>query len=120
MIERVDELDGGGPRVLDVARHAAAGIQQQAEVQRRRFLRRAGGEIFQRLRLSVLEDLEVFRRQARDGLALLVDDGDAEVHEIDRRAEGRLLRAEVRRPRPGTNEAVQTVRRMAPPGFSRA
>ena len=87
VVEGVDELDRGGARVLDVARHAAAGVEQQADVQRRRVLGLARGEILQRLRLAVLEDLEVFRLEARDRLALLVDDGDAEVHEIDGGAE---------------------------------
>ena len=45
--------------------------------------------------LPRLDDLEVVVRQAGDRLALLVDDDDAEVHEIDRGAKRRLLRAAV-------------------------
>ena len=40
VIERVDELDRGRARVPEVVGHAAAGVEQQAEVQRRRVFRR--------------------------------------------------------------------------------
>ena len=44
MIERVDELDRADPRVLEVGRHAAAGVEQQPDVQRRRLLGLPGRE----------------------------------------------------------------------------
>ena len=74
--------------VLDVLLHAAAGVEQQAEVQRRRGLGVAGGEELDRLRLAFFDDLEVLRREAGDRRALLVGDDDAEVHQIDAGAEG--------------------------------
>jgi hypothetical protein len=61
-------------------------------MERRRLVGVAGGEVLQGLLLAVLDDLEIVSREPRDGLSLFVDDHHTEVHEIDRRAEGRLLR----------------------------
>jgi len=60
-------------------------------VQRRRFLDVADREVLHGLFLAALDDFEVVFGQPGDRLALLVDDGDAEVDEIHRRAERRLL-----------------------------
>ena len=59
----------------------------------------AGGEILDRLRLALLDDLEVVRRQPGDRRSLLVGDDDAEVDEIDAGAEGLLRRDRCREPR---------------------
>ena len=76
---------GGGADVLDVLSHAAARIEQEADVQRRRGFGIAGGEKLDRLRLACLFDFEVLRRQPGDRRALLVGDDHAEVHEVDLR-----------------------------------
>ena len=66
----------------------------EPEVQRRRVVSGSPrGEELDRLRLAVLDDLEVLRLQAGDRRALLVGDDDAEVDEIDAGAERLLLRA---------------------------
>jgi hypothetical protein len=90
--ERVEEADGSGARQLDVLAHAAAGVEQQADVQ----LRGRGGfgaprEVRDRLALAVLENLQVVGGQVGDEVPAAVGDGDTDVHQLDAGAERRLL-----------------------------
>ncbi len=80
-------------RQLDVLPHAAAGVEQQAQVQRRRGLEVvAGGEIGHRLRRSVLPHLEVLARQRRLYPRAADADGDADGDQVGPGAKYRLLR----------------------------
>ena len=54
----------------------------------------AAREVFERLLLTVLDDLEVLGVQIGEVLALPVDDGDAEGGEVDPGAERRRLRGD--------------------------
>ena len=64
--QRVEELDGRRARQLDVLPHAAAGVEQQAQVQRRRGLGIVpGGEVGHRLRHAVFAHLEIVACEAR-------------------------------------------------------
>ena len=70
-VVRVEELDDGGPDIVDVAVHAAARVERQAKVQRQdvaevvAVFRVALAEIGDRLRLALFDDLEVLRPRAR-------------------------------------------------------
>ena len=72
-------------------------------MQRRSGLGISGGEELDRLRLAVLDDLEVVRRETGDRATLLVGDDHAEVDEVDAGAERLLLR---RPPRASTREQL--------------
>ena len=78
----VEELDRRGPDVLHVLIHAAAGVEQEPEVQRRRDGDVRRGEELDLLRLAPLENLEVGLRQAGDRRPAPVGDDHAEVHQI--------------------------------------
>ena len=85
VLERVEELDRRGARVLEVLLHAAAGIEQQPEVQRRRRVGIAGGEV---LIDCVLPFSKISKSSAVRpviGRPCLSVTDDAEVHEIDGR-----------------------------------
>ena len=58
-------------------------------------------ELLDRLRLAVLEDLEVGLRQVGDRLVLPVGDDDVDADEVDAAAERRLLRRRPAERRPG-------------------
>ena len=75
--------------------HAAARVEQQPDVHLGTALEvGASREVFKRLLLTVLDDLEILGVQISKVLALPVDDGHAEGGEVDPGAERRRLRGD--------------------------
>ena len=90
--EGVEEPDGGRARQLDVVAHAAARVEQQADVglDGAVFLV-AAREVGDRLRAAVLDHLEVGLRQIRNRRAGPVADRDADGDQVGFGAKYRLL-----------------------------
>jgi hypothetical protein len=93
----VEELDRRGADVLHIRLHAAAGVEEEAEAQRRRERRVARGEEPDALRAAAFHDFEVGLGQPGDRRPLLVRDGDGEVHQIHAGAEGLRLHCRAQR-----------------------
>ncbi len=98
----VEKLDRRGPDVLHVPIHAAADVEQETQVQRRRDGDVRRGEELDLLRLAPLENLEVGLRQAGDRRPAPVSDDHAEVHEIDADADSLICGHQ-----PGSNRSEQ-------------
>ena len=88
--QAVEELDGRAARHPDVLAHAAAGVEEQADVERRlgALLGVAAGEVADFLLLAALVDLEIGEFETVDRRPLLVHDRQADVHDIDAGPEG--------------------------------
>ena len=77
------ELDRGRLHVAHVLVHAAARVEQEPEMQRRRNRLVARAEELNLLRLAALDHLEVVLGQPRDRRPAAIGDDHSEVHEID-------------------------------------
>ena len=82
------ELFGGLAQQRDVAGHAAARVEHDDDRDRLNLVL----EENERLRLVVVENLEVFLHQVRHEPPLRVGDGDEERYDLRAGSEGRLLR----------------------------
>ena len=92
--QRIEEPDGRRSRQLDVFTHAAARIEQQSHVQRRRRCRLvAARKVRNRLLPAVLDDFEVVLREVADVVAAPVRHGHAHRDQVEAGPEYRLLYA---------------------------
>jgi hypothetical protein len=88
----VEETDRGERQILDVARHAAARVHQQADVEGGVLVGRLVGAAHHQLdraRVVAVGDREVGRLQVVDRRAVLVLHGDRDVDEPDASLEAR-------------------------------
>src|SRR5205814_4900250 len=93
----VEKFDRRRARKLDVLAHAAARVEQQADMHPGRSLHGiAPGEDADGLLVSLFDDLEVLRLEVTDEIAAFVDHGHAKAHELGLGPEGRLLCDEAR------------------------
>ena len=106
--QHVQELDRRALRELHVGLHAAAGIDHQAQVHRRRGVAVALREVVDRLLLAVLDDLEIVLREIGDDVALSVGDGRGKRGEIDAGAEHGLGPASKNEEQSTKNERAKT------------
>ncbi len=98
VLEGVEEPDGRRAGQMDVGVHAAADVEQRAQVEFRRRRRSmaltrsrvARHEEPERLPLPVFVDLEVLLLEVRQEAALPVDDGHADVDHVDAASKRRL------------------------------
>jgi hypothetical protein len=88
--QAVEELDGRAARHPDVLTHAAAGIEEQADMERRlgALLGVAAGEVADFLLLAALVELEIGDLESVDRRPLLVHDREADVDDVDPGPEG--------------------------------
>jgi len=86
--QRVQKLDGSRAGRGNVGSHAAAGIEHDSDMELRgRVGLVPADEILQRLRLAVLEELEVLGGEVGQKCAPLVRHRDAEAHQVSLRPE---------------------------------